>query len=190
VGDNWGPAWSLASIGWTAAALGDHDHAAELMGAADRHLQRIGIDTTRLAMLATLSQSAVAKARAALGDEAYSAAHKRGAQLDYHAAVAAALGDDAVSAQESSSEHVRGTVYASDSDAGNSAETARLTEREWDVTRLLGANAGITNRQLAEQLYVSLRTVEAHMNHIMCKLGVGSRAQIAVWAMTHSPQVR
>ena len=86
------------------------------MGAADRHLQRIGIDTTRLAMLDTLSQYAVAEARAALG-----------------------------------------------------------------------ADTGISNKQLAGQLYINVRIVEAHTNHIMRKLGVSSRAQIAVWATTHRP---
>jgi predicted ATPase/DNA-binding NarL/FixJ family response regulator len=189
-GDNWGPAWTLATIGWAAAALGDHDRAAVLMGAADRHLQRIGIDTNRLSMLATLGQPATDEARAALGAAAYSAAYKRGVKLDYHEAVAAALGDDVVSAQTTTTENVPGTVHVDSSSVGNSAETAQLTDREWEVTRLLGADAGITNKELAGQLYVNVRTVEAHMNHIMRKLGVSSRSQVVVWALTHGAQAR
>jgi predicted ATPase/DNA-binding NarL/FixJ family response regulator len=194
-GDNWGPAWSLASIGWALAALGEHDQAAVLMGAADRHLQRIGIDTTRLAMLATLSQTARNDARAALGDARHGVAHTHGAQLDYHEAVATALGDDAGPPQNtntrSSTGHTPGVVDADgSSNAGNSAETAQLTEREWTVTRLLGADAGLTNKELAGRLYVNVRTVEAHMNDIMRKLGVTSRAEVAVWAITHDPQFR
>jgi DNA-binding NarL/FixJ family response regulator len=190
-GDNWGPAWSLASIGWAVAALGDYNQAAELMGAADRHLQRIGIDTTRLAMLVTLGRTAVAEARTELGAAAYATAHKRGAKLDYHEAVAAALGDNARPAQNTGIDHAPDTVQANDSsNTGNSAETAQLTEREWTVTRLLGADAGLTNKQLAGQLYINIRTVEAQMNHIMRKLGVSSRAEVAVWAITHSPQAQ
>ena len=188
--DNWGPAWSLASIGWALATLGEHESAAVLMGAADRHLQRIGIDTTRLAMLATLSQTAVDEARAALGSATYSNAYKRGATLDYHEAVAAALGDDSDvgSAAPTSTEPAPDVVCTAVSGAGNSAETAQLTAREWTVTRLLGADAGLTNKQLAGQLYVNVRTVEAHMNHIMRKLGVTSRAEVAVWAIGHRTQ--
>jgi non-specific serine/threonine protein kinase len=72
---------------------------------------------------------------------------------------------------------------------GNSAETAQLTDREQQVVRLLGAEAGLTNRQLAGQLYVTVRTVEAHMTNIMRKLGVSSRAQIAVWAISRRAQI-
>jgi DNA-binding NarL/FixJ family response regulator len=179
-GDNWGPAWTLATLGWTAAALGEHDRAAMLMGAADRHLQRIGIDTTRLTMLGTLGAAAAAEARNALGATAYSAARKRGAGLDYAAAVAAALADDPLSAHETGAQSTQETIN------GNSAETAQLSRREWEVATLLGADAGLTNKQLATQLYVTVRTIEAHVSNIMRKLGVTSRAQIAVWAINHA----
>jgi DNA-binding NarL/FixJ family response regulator len=142
-------------------------------------------------MLATLSQTARDEARAALGAARYAAAHKRGAQLDYHEAVAAALGDDAGGRQNSSTDHAPSTGQANgSSNTGNSAETAQLTEREWTVTRLLGADAGLTNKQLAGQLYVNVRTVEAHMNHIMRKLGVSSRSEVAVWAAARISQIR
>jgi DNA-binding NarL/FixJ family response regulator len=189
-GDNWGPAWSLASIGWAAAALGEHEQAAVLMGAADRQLQRIGIDTTHLAMLATLSRTAVAEARAALGAAAYATASARGAKLDYHEAVAAALGDEADTVTTTSTELASRTSQPDDRRTGNSAETAQLTNREWDVTRLLGANAGLSNQQMAGQLCVTVRTVEAHMSNIIRKLGVSSRAEVAVWAISNGPQVR
>jgi non-specific serine/threonine protein kinase len=151
-----------------------------LMGAADRHLQRIGIDTTRLTMLGTLGAAAAAEARNALGATAYSAARKRGAGLDYTAAVAAALADDPLSAHETSAQSAPETI------TGNSAETAQLSRREWEVATLLGADAGLTNKQLAAQLYVTVRTIEAHVSNTMRKLGVTSRAQIAVWAINHA----
>ena len=186
-GDNWGPAWTLATLGWTAAALGEHEQAAVLMGAADRHLQRIGIDTNSLTLLATLGEPAAEQARAALGAAGYSAARKRGARLDYNTAVATALADIAIPSADALcvSDTVNG---ASPEFTGNSAETAQLTEREREVVSMLGADAGLTNKQLAGQLYVTVSTIEAHVNHIMRKLGVSSRAQIVVWAMTHSTQ--
>jgi predicted ATPase/DNA-binding NarL/FixJ family response regulator len=187
-GDNWGPAWSLASIGWAFAALGEHEQAAVLMAAADRQLQRIGIDTTRLAMLATLSRAAVAEARAALGAAAFATASARGAEMDYHEAVATALGE-AEAVTTNSAERSRQTGQPEGRRAGNSAETAQLTDREWEVARLLSADAGLSNQQLAGQLCVTVRTVEAHMSHIIRKLGVTSRAEVAVWAITHTRRV-
>jgi DNA-binding NarL/FixJ family response regulator len=136
-------------------------------------------------MLATLSRTAVAEARAALGAAAYATASARGAKLDYHEAVAAALGDEAETVTTT-----RRTGQPDDRRAGNSAETARLTNREWDVTRLLGANAGLSNQQVAGQLCITVRTVEAHMSNIIRKLGVSSRAEVAVWAISNGPQVR
>jgi len=41
---------------------------------------------------------------------------------------------------------------------------------------------GLTNRQIADRLVVTERTAAAHVEHILDKLGVASRAQIAVWA--------
>jgi DNA-binding NarL/FixJ family response regulator len=54
-----------------------------------------------------------------------------------------------------------------------------LTPREWQVARLVGS--GSTNRQTAETLFVSERTVEVHLGNIFGKLGVSSRAQLVRW---------
>jgi DNA-binding CsgD family transcriptional regulator len=52
----------------------------------------------------------------------------------------------------------------------------RLTARELDIVELIAK--GCTNRQIAEQLFVNVRTVESHVSHILDKLGVRSRAAI------------
>jgi non-specific serine/threonine protein kinase len=46
--------------------------------------------------------------------------------------------------------------------------------------------AGKTNKQIAADLSISEHTAERHVEHILAKLGVGSRAQIAVWAAEHN----
>lgn len=56
-----------------------------------------------------------------------------------------------------------------------------LTGRELEVLQLVAW--GLTNYDIAQQLYVSVRTVEAHLTHIYNKLGVGSRTEAVVCAM-------
>ena len=65
-----------------------------------------------------------------------------------------------------------------------------LTERERDVVRLVAQ--GKSNREIADALVVTKRTIETHINNILYKLNLASRAQIVVWAVekglaTHEP---
>ncbi len=57
-----------------------------------------------------------------------------------------------------------------------SAGVHGLSQRELDVVRLVGE--GYTNQQIAESLFVSVRTVETHLSHIFAKLGVTKRTGI------------
>ncbi len=64
-------------------------------------------------------------------------------------------------------------------------ETAELlTPREREVAELVAQ--GLTNRQIAAQLYLSERTAQNHVQHILTKLDLPNRSQIAVWITTHS----
>lgn len=68
---------------------------------------------------------------------------------------------------------------------------AGLTEREVDVLRLLAR--GHTNRQIADELGISPRTVGTHVEHVYDKAGVRSRAAATLFAMQHDivgPAVR
>lgn len=62
------------------------------------------------------------------------------------------------------------------SDASPHRKLAQLTEAELRVARLTAA--GKRNREIAAELYVSVRTVEAHLGRIYRKLGVRSRAEL------------
>ena len=55
-------------------------------------------------------------------------------------------------------------------------DPSRLTPQELAVARLVAA--GSSNRQVAGQLFVSVKTVQFHLTHIYTKLGVSSRAEL------------
>jgi ATP/maltotriose-dependent transcriptional regulator MalT len=59
-----------------------------------------------------------------------------------------------------------------------------LSEREMQVLRLLAA--GKTNRAIADELYISDKTVARHVSNIFDKLGVSSRAGATAWAFQHN----
>ena len=54
-----------------------------------------------------------------------------------------------------------------------------LTRREREIAELVAQ--GLTNRDIAAQLYLSERTAQNHVQHILTKLGVTNRSRIAVW---------
>jgi predicted ATPase/DNA-binding CsgD family transcriptional regulator len=60
-----------------------------------------------------------------------------------------------------------------------------LTTREYEVAGLIAQ--GKSNREIAEELVLSKRTVEKHVANILSKLGVSSRTQIVRWAMENRP---
>ena len=61
-----------------------------------------------------------------------------------------------------------------------SAAPDGLTDREGEVLRLLAR--GHTNRVIAEQLFISEKTVASHVSHIFTKIGVTSRAAATAYA--------
>lgn len=61
-------------------------------------------------------------------------------------------------------------------------ETSKLSRREDEVAGLIGR--GLTNRQMAEVLHISEKTVENHVQHILQKLELQNRSQVAAWVTT------
>jgi len=64
--------------------------------------------------------------------------------------------------------------------------TSELTRREREVAGLLAH--GLTNREIAAQLFIAERTAEHHVEQIRNKLGFHTRSQVAVWAATAVPE--
>lgn len=59
------------------------------------------------------------------------------------------------------------------------ADAGPLSPRESEVAALVAA--GMTNREIAARLFISPKTASTHVEHILTKLGVSRRAEIAVW---------
>jgi non-specific serine/threonine protein kinase len=70
-------------------------------------------------------------------------------------------------------------------EAPDRSAQSNLTRRESEVAALVAR--GLTNREIAGQLYLSVRTVEVHVDHILTKLGYRNRTQLAAWAREEGP---
>ena len=74
-------------------------------------------------------------------------------------------------------------MVAAEAQERAAAEADPLSEREREVLRLLAL--GHTNQEIAQALYISVRTAESHRAHIMQKLRLGTRAELVRYALTH-----
>ena len=72
--------------------------------------------------------------------------------------------------------------------AGQQGALAGLTAREMQVLRLIAD--GATTRGISEQLFISAKTADNHIQHIYTKLGVTNRAAATRWAFDHGVETR
>ncbi len=96
----------------------------------------------------------------ALRAERYRAVLAEGATWTLQQALVRALGESPVTPEPTPAESV-------------------LTRREREVAELVAQ--GLSNRRIAAVLTLSMRTVDGHVEHILTKLGFGSRSQVAAW---------
>jgi non-specific serine/threonine protein kinase len=111
-----------------------------------------------------VSSQCRAKARDALGQPAFEAAVQRGKRLTLDEALAYVLGEQPPPAP---------------STAPVVPELSQLTRREREVATLVAR--GMSNKDVAAKLVIAQRTAEAHVEHILTKLGFTSRNQITAW---------
>ncbi len=161
--DRWGVAECLEVLAWVAAAGGKGERAARLFGAAGTVWQSIGTALPGLLPFADFHNICEARVRRALGDRAYTTAFQQGAGLSLEQAVDYAL-----------------DVDRRDGTPGErSGRVSALTPRELEVAELVAQ--GMSNKEIAAKLVIAQRTAEGHVEHILAKLGLSSRVQIATW---------
>jgi predicted ATPase/DNA-binding CsgD family transcriptional regulator len=173
IGSLVGAAYSLEVLGWLAAGAGRAERAAWLLGAAQARWERAGGRLSGSLVLEGYHQRAQAGAASTLGTARYDALHAAGAARPLAEVAELALADaDALPAPPP--DPARPADPARDGRAGDG-----LTVREREIAGLVGR--GLSNREIAERLVISRRTVDAHVNHIFGKLGLSSRVQLAIW---------
>ena len=197
LGDEAGIAYCLEVLGWLAARGARADQAAWLLGAADALWLRTSGRLSNVAVMEQSHQRAAKQAREALGGLHYENAHGRGGAVDLATVVAWA-------ADESGAVPWPDRVVAPRDDAdpgaiagaggrergrpgrrrrGGRARAAvsvtTLTRREREIALLVAS--GLSNRDIATRLYISKRTVDAHVEHIFAKLEISSRVKLTMW---------
>jgi len=150
-------------------ATDDAERTAVLHGASERLWTLLNAPVLMGPAYAEIRKSGAATARGALGEERFDALVSHGYALPLAAALAVA----------------RGEAPAAPADGGPGAEARPLTRRERQIAGLVAD--GLGNREIAEQLYLSKRTVDSHLEHIFTKLGFTSRTQLAAWVLERRP---
>lgn len=172
-----GISFGVQALSWCAAFASPDERAARLLGASQAVWRTSGAkvdETTAYSVFDRRSEDAL---RAALGSAKFEStrfeeAFAEGASYSFDQAVALALGED---------RNARGSEAAATTPAGRpgTAAPGGLTPREREIAGLLAE--GLTNREIAARLVISQRTAETHVDHILTKLGMTSRGQVASW---------
>jgi DNA-binding CsgD family transcriptional regulator len=152
----------LETLAWMAAEGGAHQRAATLLGSAE-HVRRAGGFEVPDAQRQQHERS-IALALEALGQRPYHEAHERGLAMTIEDAVGFAVEDRLPSPTAS---------------AARTSTAIRLTKRELEIARLIALE--MTSREIATRLFISERTVEAHVTNMLNKLGLNSRIELVRW---------
>lgn len=166
----------LEIMAWAAAQRGEPERAAAVLGAASA-LQRSS-GASRDVLDRPAYDETLTGTRAALGDERFASAWARGQSLTLNAVIAEALLDP-------------DPFVAPPRPAAPGAPQMTpelVTPREQEVACLLAE--GYSDREIADALNISVRTVGSHVQHLLAKLGLRSRWQVADWTQSREADTR
>jgi two-component system response regulator NreC len=135
-----------------------------------------GQPRVRVLILSLHEDSALVRAALQAGAAGYVV--KRGVEADVISAIRAAMRGDLYVHPA-----VTRALLSGDRHASESSVDETLSPRETEVLRLIAA--GHTNREIAERLVLSVRTVESHRANLTGKLGLHSRAELVQYAASH-----
>ncbi|MEU5954203.1 LuxR C-terminal-related transcriptional regulator [Streptomyces sp. NPDC047525] len=157
-----------AGLSWAAAQEERWIRAAWLLGYVEAARSRTGDTFGMFPTLRGLHAQVREQVAEALGEQAFARWYGEGERLSMREAVAAAQADVD-----------RPAAVPGPRGAGGAGLDV-LTRREREVAALVAQ--GMSNREIAERLVISKRTADAHVEHILAKLGVSSRTEIAAVA--------
>ncbi|MCE7002200.1 LuxR C-terminal-related transcriptional regulator [Kibdelosporangium philippinense] len=164
--DTLGTAVLVELLAWIAETTGECERAAVLLGVAHQIWLLVG-GKPRFSSAHWISrhETCEQRTRHVLGERAFQAAFSRGAGFDLDQAVTYALGEK--------------PEDAAPAGTGTGAASIPLTRREQQVAELVAK--GLSNKAIAAQLMIAQRTAEAHVEHILTKLGFTNRTKLAAW---------
>jgi predicted ATPase/DNA-binding CsgD family transcriptional regulator len=159
----------VTSLALLASIEGDAAKAARLYGAGEAILERFEFT---LPPHSVVDQTGVGRSivtiLTTLGRQAFGSAWAEGRRMPLELVIDYALGRIALP-----------TPSAAPPEIGEGTESNPLTRREREISGLVAQ--GLSNREIGKTLTISERTVDAHVQHILNKLGFNSRTQVAAW---------
>jgi non-specific serine/threonine protein kinase len=170
---------ALVGLAALAADRGEAGPAARLLGMVEAVRERTG---TTVSMWPELRDRAAQTARAVLGEDGFAEAVAAGRRLPPPAVLAEAQAvADALATAADALEAVHGLKPVS----GPAVTTAAygLSPREREVLALLAKR--FTDKEIAAALFITRRTAETHVKHVLAKLGAANRREAAALAARH-----
>ena len=168
-----GISFGVQALSWCAAFSDPGEQSARLLGAAQAVWRTSGAKVDETTAYSVFDQRSVDALREAMGSgslesTSFDEAFAEGAAYSFDQAVSLALG-----------EHDDAGDRTTASAPPRAGAPGGLTRREHEIAGLLAE--GLSNKDIAARLVISQRTVETHVDHILGKLGMTSRTQVASW---------
>ena len=181
--DQWGLIWSTHAVAWAhaeslrarrgstpASGRDEAIYVARLLGGARTLRERIRVNIVGLRPFFLANERSEEIARTILGAQTYATAMTSGVGMAYADIIALALGE--LTSRD-------GANRRPQNQSRDQSRWNRLTATEKIIAAL--AVEGLTNAQIAERRFSSVRTVEKHLDNIREKLQIESRVEIGQW---------